>query len=99
MRGIAVERCSDTRSVVGPGVIQAFQIFLPRTHVLELLRLQYIVQTGPEFLQRFVVVFLDALLVQILDFPAGRFVRILVGKNFRRKAIQRGTSVAGKVFR
>ena len=49
--------------------------------------------------QEFVVVCLDALLLQILHFPAGRFVRNLVGKTFWRRAIKRGTAVAGKVFR
>ena len=48
------------------------------------------------FRQRFVVVCLEALLLQILHFPAGRFVRNLVGKAFWRRAIKLETSVAGR---
>ena len=51
------------------------------------------------FRKKFVVVCLDVLLLQILHFTAGRFVRNLVEKTFRRRAIERRTSVARKVFR
>ena len=44
MCAIAVEFCSDTRSDAGPGVVQAFWSFLPRTHVFERLRLPNLFQ-------------------------------------------------------
>ena len=41
---IVVHRCRDISSVDGPGLRQAFCSFLPRTHVLERFRRQYLCQ-------------------------------------------------------
>ena len=90
-------------------VLVSFRRFRDFSHARMFLS---VVGFNTSFRLRFVVVCLDALLLQIINtsyqkllllqilhFPGGMFVRNFAGKTFRMRAIKRGTSVAGKVFR